>query len=155
VTRAVAVDLDGVLGDTRPLWHDWLASVGPLLGIDVAAVPSNRGAAAAQLDEAGAGNWRVLLARFAEERAPVYLRPDAETSASLRRLESAGIRIGVFTDAPAELARVALAQLGAARRVEALETGTGALERLGATLGNGVTIVRSRPELVAQAVPPA
>jgi phosphoglycolate phosphatase-like HAD superfamily hydrolase len=155
VTRAVAVELDGVLGDTRPLWRDWLASVEPLLGIDAAAVPSDRGEAAARLDEAGAGNWRVLLARFAEERAPVYLRPHAETTASLRRLESAGIRIGVFTDAPAELARVALAQLGAARRVESLETGAGALERLGASLGDRVTIVRSRPELVAQAVPQA
>ncbi len=46
---------------------------------------------------------------------------------------------------PAELARVALAQLGAARRVDAVETGAGALERLGAD----VTLIRSRDELVS------
>ena len=28
MTRSVAVDLDGALGDTRPLWDDWLAAAG-------------------------------------------------------------------------------------------------------------------------------
>ena len=51
----------------------------------------------------------------------------------------------MFTDAPVELARVALAQLGAARRVDALEAGAGALERL----GGDVTVVRSRGDLIA------
>jgi phosphoglycolate phosphatase-like HAD superfamily hydrolase len=155
VTDAVAVDLDGVLGDTRPLWDDWLASTAALFDVDTAALPRDRGEAAARLDEAGAGNWRALLARFAEDRAPVYLRPHAETSAALRRLEAAGARVGVFTDAPAELARVALAQLGAARRVTALETGAGALERLLADLGDGAATVRTRAELVAHALPAA
>jgi hypothetical protein len=54
--------------------------------------------------------------------------------------------VAVFTDAPEELARVALAQLGATRRVAAVETGAGALERL----GSDVTVVRSRDALVLQ-----
>jgi phosphoglycolate phosphatase-like HAD superfamily hydrolase len=41
-------------------------------------------------------------------------------SAALRRLDASGARIEVFTDAPEELARVALSHLGAARRVDAL-----------------------------------
>jgi phosphoglycolate phosphatase-like HAD superfamily hydrolase len=48
----------------------------------------------------------------------------------LRSLGRAGVRIGVFTDAPEPLARVALAHLGAARHVEAVEAGAGARERL-------------------------
>jgi hypothetical protein len=53
----------------------------------------------------------------------------------------------VFTDAPAELARVALAQLGATRRVDVVEAGTGALERLLATLGVATEIVLTREAL--------
>ena len=89
--RAVAIELDGVLGDTRPLWRDWLEdaarrfrSIAPL---DPAALPEDRGEAAAELDrwaQAGVGDWRAALARFAEDRAPVYLRPSAEVSAALR-----------------------------------------------------------------------
>ena len=94
---------------------------------------------AARALDAEAGNWRALLERFAEERAPVYLRPNAETSAALRRLAAAGTRLGVFTDAPLELARVALVQLGAARRVSVVETGAGALDRLLVELGDGAT----------------
>src|SRR5918912_19993 len=56
-------------------------------------------------------NWRTLLERFAEERAPVYLRPDADVSSALRRLHASGTRVGVFTGVPEELARVALSQL--------------------------------------------
>jgi len=43
--------------------------------------------------------------RFAEDRAPVYLRPNAEVSAALRSLEANEWRLGVFTDAPEALAR--------------------------------------------------
>jgi phosphoglycolate phosphatase-like HAD superfamily hydrolase len=152
VSRAVAVDLDGALGDTRRLWDDFLvdaarryASIAPL---DPGALPADRGAAAAELDRwaaRGIGDWRAALARFAEERAPVYLRPNADVSASLRALHGVGTRIGVFTDAPEELARVALAHLGAARRVDALEAGSGALERLLLRLG-GETAVAASPE---------
>ena len=133
---AVAVDLDGALGDTGPLWRDWLEDAGRRARVDVTA-----------LDEE-LPNWRQLLERFAEERAPVYLRPDAEASAALRRLHGAGTRIGVFTAAPEELARVALAQLGATRRVEALEAGENALAKLLARLGEDTRVVRTRAELV-------
>ena len=51
------------------------------------------------------------------------------------RARGEGREVGVFTDAPEQLARVALAQLGADRRVSALESGAGALERLLARLG--------------------
>jgi len=133
---AVAVDLDGALGDTRRLWEDWLEDARRRARIDVTALD----------DELP--NWRQLLQRFAEERAPVYLRPDAEASAALRRLHAGGATIGVFTDAPEELARVALAQLGAARRVDALETGGDALERLLARLGADARVVRTRAQPV-------
>jgi len=155
--RAVALDLDGVLGDTRPLWEDWLEdasrrfrSIAPL---EPDRVPCDRGEAAAFLDswaERGVGDWRAALARFAEDRAPVYLRPDAEVSAALRSLAAAGLRVGIFTDAPEPLARVALAQLGAARRIDALETGGGALERLRETLGPDTEVIRDRQALHLQ-----
>jgi phosphoglycolate phosphatase-like HAD superfamily hydrolase len=147
--RTLALDLDRVLGDTRPLWEDWLEdaarrfrSIAPL---DPAALPEDRGTAARELDswaEAGVGDWRSALTRFAEDRAPVYLRPDAEVSAALRKLADGGARIGVFTDAPEELARIAVSQLGATRRIEALESGEGALERLLARLGPDAEVVR-------------
>jgi phosphoglycolate phosphatase-like HAD superfamily hydrolase len=152
--RAVAIDLDGALGDTRPLWHAFLeeaarrfSSIAPL---EVDALPTDRGAAGEALDRwaaAGVGDWRAALGRFAEDRAPVYLRPGADASAALRALQAAGVRIGVYTDAPEELARVALAQLGASRRVEAVEAGAGALERLLARLGGDVDIAATREEL--------
>jgi phosphoglycolate phosphatase-like HAD superfamily hydrolase len=149
----LAIDLDGALGDTRPLWLDWLRSAEGVLGVE--GLPDDRGEAAAELDARGAGNWRVLLERFAEERAPVYLRRDAGASTALRSLADSGRAVGVFTDAPEELARVALAQLGAERRVSAVETGSGALERLLARLGDDTTVVCTRDELVAHASAPA
>jgi len=151
--RSIAIDLD-VLGDTRPLWNDWLAdaarrfhSISPL---DPAALPEDRGDAAEELDawaEAGVGDWRAALGRFAEDRAPVYLRPDAEISTALRELAARGHRLGVFSDAPEPMARIAVAQLGADRRIEALETGAGALERLLAALGPDALVVRDRSAL--------
>ncbi len=138
----LAIELD-VLGDTRPLWHDWLADAARIFDVD--GLPNDRAAAAAELDARGAGNWRTLLERFAEDRAPIYLRPAAEVSAALRRLQGDGVALAIFTDAPAELARVALAQLGAARRIDVIETGAGALARL----GDDVIVVRSRDALIA------
>jgi phosphoglycolate phosphatase-like HAD superfamily hydrolase len=90
----------------------------------------------------------VLLERFAEDRAPVYLRPDASVSAALRRLDGTGTSLGVFTDAPAELARVALAQLGAARRIDAVEAGPDALQRVLGRLGADALVVRTREDLL-------
>jgi phosphoglycolate phosphatase-like HAD superfamily hydrolase len=153
--KAVAIDLDGALGDTRPLWEAFLAdaarrfsSIAPL---DPSALPEDRGAAAEELDrwaEAGVGDWRGALERFAEDRAPVYLRPNADAAAALRAISAGRIRAGVFTDAPAELARIALDHLGATRRVELVEAGTGARERLVARLGPDAAVALSREELV-------
>jgi phosphoglycolate phosphatase-like HAD superfamily hydrolase len=145
----VAIDLDGALADTRRLWGDWLESSRGLLGIGDAPLPESREEAAAELDRLGAGNWRSLLERFGEERAPVYLRRDPVASAALRSLRASERTVGVFSDAPEPLARVALAHLGADRRVAALETGEGALERLLARLGADTVVVRTTAELVA------
>jgi phosphoglycolate phosphatase-like HAD superfamily hydrolase len=152
---AVAIDLDTVLGDTHPLWDAFLtdaarryASIAPL---DVAALPADRAEAAESLDrwaESGVGDWRGALERFAEDHAPVYLRPNAEAAAALRALAADGTRVGVFTDAPEELARVALGHLGASRRVELVETGAGARERILERLGQNTTVVGTRDDLV-------
>jgi phosphoglycolate phosphatase-like HAD superfamily hydrolase len=133
--NAVAVDL-AALGDVEPLWRDWLDDAARRFRVDVSA-----------LDEQ-LPNWRQLLERYAEERAPVYFRRDAEVTGALRRLNAAGVRIGVFTDAPEELARIALSHLGADGRVDAVEAGDGARERLLARLGDGAVVVQSQDELV-------
>jgi phosphoglycolate phosphatase-like HAD superfamily hydrolase len=135
MAAAVALELDGVLGDTRPLWDAWLEDVSRRAHVD-----------RARLDEE-LPNWRALLERFAEDHAPVYLRPDARATAALRRLRADGVRLGAFTDAPEELARIALAHLGAARRIEALEAGPGALDRLLARLGPDARVARTVGEL--------
>ena len=140
---ALALDLDTVLADTRPLWNAWLEDASRRARVELD-VPEDRAAAAALLDER-LGDWRPLLERFAADRGPVYFRPRAETSAQLRRLQGAGVRIGVFTDAPRELAGVALAHVGVARRV----TAVGTLDEVLRELGEGATVVRSRAELTA------
>jgi phosphoglycolate phosphatase-like HAD superfamily hydrolase len=141
VVDAIALDLDAVLADTRPLWNDWLEDAARRTRVDLD-VPEDRGEAAALLDER-LGDWRPLLERFAADRGPLHFRPRAETGAALRRLEGAGVRIGVFTDAPRELAEVALAHAGAARRVEVV----GPLDDVLRELGPGAVVVRSRDEL--------
>jgi len=133
LTTPVAIELDA-LGDMRPLWDAWLADVARRAHVD-----------AARLEEE-LPNWRALLTRFAEDHAPVYLRPSARATAALRQLQRDGVAIGVFSDAPEELARVAVDHLGASRRIDALETGPGALERLLARLP-GARVVRSLAEL--------
>ena len=101
----------------------------------------------ARLDEE-LPNWRALLERFAEDqRARLPAARARPWPAALRGLQADGLRIGVFTDAPEELARIAVAQLGAARRIEALEAGPGALERLLAHLGPDTRVARSLAEL--------
>ena len=145
----LAIDLDA-LGDTHPLWSAWLESVRGVLAIDPAALPQDRGLASAELDAGGGGNWRTLLERFAEDHAPAYLRRDAATSTALRSLAGQGVALGVFTDAPEPLARVALAQLGATRRVAVLESGADSLDRVVATLGPGTIVVRTRSDLLSR-----
>ena len=139
----LALDLDGVLAETRPLWEAWLEDASRRARVELE-VPADREAAAAVLDEA-LGDWRPLLARFAADRAPVFIRPRADTNAVLRRLAARGARIGVFSDAPRELAEIALAHAGASRQVEAV----GTLPEVQAALGGEPVIVRSREELAA------
>jgi hypothetical protein len=149
-TRALAIELDA-LGDTRALWLAWLESARGVLDVDTDELPADRADAAVALDRAGAGNWRTLLARFSEDHAPAYLRRDAATSARLQALVDDGTTLGVFTDAPEELARTALAQLGASRRIAALETGDGAFERLLDVIGRDAILVRTRADLLNRA----
>ena len=137
----LALDLDGVLADTRPLWDAWLEDAARRARVELD-VPEDRVAAAAVLDEA-LGDWRPLLARFAADRAPLWIRPRPDTNATLRRLEAGGTRIGVFSDAPRELAEIALAHAGAARQVEVV----GTLAEVQAALGGEAVVVRSRQEL--------
>jgi phosphoglycolate phosphatase-like HAD superfamily hydrolase len=143
VTAPLALDLDGVLCDTRGLWADWLASASPVLGVLPEELPADR----SEVDRRGAGNWRTLLERWSEERAAVYLRRDARTSEALRALEAGGRRIGVFTDAPEGLARVALAHVGAARRVAEVEAGASAKDRLLRRLGDDAVVIETRSGL--------
>jgi hypothetical protein len=148
-TAPLAIDLDAI-GDTHPLWSAWLESVSGVLAIEPATLPHDRGDAAAALDAAGAGNWRTLLERFAEDHAPAYLRRDAATSAALRSLSSRGIALGVFSDAPEALTRVAVAQLGAERRTSVVESGSGALDRVVEALGPATIVVRTRNDLLTR-----
>jgi phosphoglycolate phosphatase-like HAD superfamily hydrolase len=134
--NAVAISL-AALGDTDPLWRDWLEDARRRFRVDVDALDHEL------------PNWRELLERFAEERAPVYFRRDADTSTILRQLRANGTRIGVFTDAPAELARIALSHLGAQRHVEVLESGPGAQQRILAALGDEAQVIDTREELLA------
>ena len=142
--KAAALDLDTVLGDTRPLWLAWLADAERRSRVALADLPEDRLAAAALLDER-VRNWRQLLERFAADHAPVHLRADPTANARLRALQQAGVRLGAFTDAPLELAQAALVQLGAARRIEAV----GTLPEVQAALGADAVVVRTREQLVS------
>jgi phosphoglycolate phosphatase-like HAD superfamily hydrolase len=156
--KALAVDLDGALGDTHALWHAFLADAArryqSIARLDVGALPTDRAAAAVHLDRwatSGVGDWRAALERFAEDHAPVHVRPNGRSNAALRKLVAAGVRVGVYTDAPEELARVALAQLGAARYVAVVEGGAGAREDLLARLGDGAEVAETSAQLEAAA----
>jgi FMN phosphatase YigB (HAD superfamily) len=127
----IAVDL-AALGDWTPLWNAWVADAERRYRVELAE-------AGPKLLDERLGNWRALLERFAEDHAPVYLRPNAEVSAALRRLRAADVSIVAFTDAPAPLARVALAHL-APRLVDGVVP----------TPPAGSTIVRSRDDLLLQ-----
>jgi len=133
--KAVAVDL-AALGDVEPLWRDWLDDAARRYRVDVSS-----------LDEQ-LPNWRQLLERFAQERAPVYFRRDAEVTAALRRLHASGVRIGIFAAAPEELTRIALSHLGADGRVDVVESGEDARERVLRELGDAV-VVQTRADLTS------
>ena len=138
---ALALDLDGVLADTRPLWDAWLEDAARRARVQLD-VPEDREEAAAVLDEA-LGDWRPLLVRFAADRAPLWIRPRADTNAALRRLATAGARIGAFSDAPRELADIALAHAGVTRLMDVV----GTLAEVEAALGESAVVVRSREQL--------
>ncbi len=150
-SRALAIDLEA-FGDMAPLWSAWLEDASRRYRVDglETLAGSDRSGIEATLDER-LGNWRALLERFGEEHAAVYLRPRADVSGALRRLQASGVRLGVFTELPEPLARTVVAQLGAARRVEVVEAGDGALERLRDRLGQDASVVRTAAELVAAA----
>jgi phosphoglycolate phosphatase-like HAD superfamily hydrolase len=125
MTETVEIDLDRELGDTRLLWDAFLADAArrfaPIAKLDPTRLPSDRAAAARELDRwaaEGVGDWRKALERFAEDHAPVYLRPDPQANAAVRELKTSGKRVRVVTDAPEPLARVALAHLGLTRAVD-------------------------------------
>jgi len=138
---AIAVDLDAVLADTRPVWDAWLEDAARRARVELD-VPADREEAAAVLD-AELGDWLPLLDRFAADRAPLWFRPRADTNSVLRRLSAAGARIGAFTDAPRTLAELALAHTGAARYIETI----GPLEAVRAELGQDVAVITSREAL--------
>jgi len=138
---AIAVDLDAVLADTRPVWDAWLEDASRRARVELS-VPDDREDAAAVLD-AELGDWRPLLDRFAADRAPLWFRPRADTNSVLRRLSAAGARIGAFTDAPRTLAELALAHTGTARYVETI----GPLAAVRAELGADAVVITSREAL--------
>jgi len=151
----LAIDLDAVVGDTRRLWEAWLDDAArrfrTIAPLEPASLPRDRGEAAEALDRwaaAGVGDWRGALERFAADHAPLYLRPDPQVNAALRALAARGATLIAFTDAPDTLARLAVAQLGAARALEALESASGALGRALERLGDGAVVVGSREELL-------
>jgi phosphoglycolate phosphatase-like HAD superfamily hydrolase len=118
--RSISVDLDAVLADTRPLWRDWLEDAARRARVPLDDLPEDRAAAAAVLDDR-LGDWRPLLERFAADRAPLHFRPRADVGKAVRRLQAAGVHISVFSDAPRELAELAVQHLGIARHVEIVE----------------------------------
>jgi phosphoglycolate phosphatase-like HAD superfamily hydrolase len=138
---AIALDLDAVLADTRPVWDAWLEDASRRARVELE-VPADRTAAAAILDTA-LGDWRPLLDRFAADRAPLWFRPRADTNAVLRRLSAAGARIGAYTDAPPALAGLALAHTGSARYVETI----GTLAEVRLELGADALVIGSREAL--------
>jgi len=140
-TQPVAIDLDAVLADTRPIWDAWLEDASRRARVELD-VPEDRAAAAAVLD-AELGDWRPLLDRFAADRAPLWFRPRADTNSVLRRLSAAGTRVGAFTDAPRELAALALSHTGATRYVETV----GTLADVRAALGADAVVIDSREAL--------
>ena len=142
LVESIALDLDQVLGDTRPLWRDWLDDAARRARVDLDDLPEDRAAAAVALDER-LGDWRPLLERFAADRGPLHFRPRPDVGNAVRRLHASGTRIGVVTDAPRELAEIALAHLGVARRIDAV----GTLDEVRAQLGAGIRVVESRAAL--------
>ena len=101
--EALALELDTVLADTRPLWDDWLEDAARRARVPLVDVPRDRVAAVDVLDRE-LGDWRPLLERFAADRGPLHFRPRPQVGATLRRLHAGGTRIGRGAK-PARIAR--------------------------------------------------
>ncbi len=151
----LALDFDAVVADTRPLWREWLEDAArrfrSIAVLEPSALPEDRAEAAALLDrwaEAGVGDWRGALERFAEDRAPLFFRPVPATNAALRRLRASGAVLGAFSDAPEPLVRVAVAHVGLTRELSVVAAGAEAERRAIGELGAEARIVRSRDELL-------
>jgi phosphoglycolate phosphatase-like HAD superfamily hydrolase len=151
----LALDFDAVLADTRPLWREWLEDAArrfrSIAVLEPSALPEDRAEAAALLDrwaDAGVGDWRGALERFAEDRAPLFFRPVPATNAALRRLRAGGAVLGAFSDAPEPLVRVAVAHVGLARELSVVAAGADAERRAVAELGAEARVIRSRDDLV-------
>ena len=151
----LALDFDAVLADTRPLWREWLEDAArrfrSIAVLEPSALPEDRAEAAALLDrwaDAGVGDWRGALERFAEDRAPLFFRPVPATNAALRRLRAGGAVLGAFSDAPEPLVRVAVAHVGLARELSVVAAGADAERRAVAELGAEARVIRSRDDLL-------
>jgi phosphoglycolate phosphatase-like HAD superfamily hydrolase len=151
----LALDFDAVLADTRPLWREWLEDAArrfrSIAVLEPSALPEDRAEAAALLDrwaDAGVGDWRGALERFAEDRAPLFFRPVPATNAAVRRLRAGGAVLGAFTDAPEPLVRVAVAHVGLARELSVVAAGADAERRAVAELGAEARVIRSRDDLL-------
>ncbi len=151
----LALDFDAVLADTRPLWDEWLDDAArkfrAIASLDPAELPEDRAEAATVLDrwaEAGVGDWRGALERFAEDRAPLFFRPEPATNAALRRLRANGASLAAFSDAPEPLVRIAVAHIGLGRELGVLSTGRDAERHAVEELGADARVVRSRDELL-------
>jgi phosphoglycolate phosphatase-like HAD superfamily hydrolase len=151
----LALDFDAVLADTRPLWREWLDDAArrfrSIAELNPGSLPEDRAVAAVLLDrwaEAGVGDWRGALERFAEDRAPLFFRPAPATNSALRRLRAEGAALGAFSDAPEPLVRVALAHIGLSRELTVVATGADAERRALEELGADARVVHSRDELI-------
>lgn len=137
------------LAATERLFSDAVAAVVNKLSrvepLDAGRLPSDRVALQAELDRwAGSdtATWRRELRRFYEQHVPVYVRPDAQLNAVLRRLARGGTAIGVWSPGPAEAVAVLLDHLGVSRSVAATACGGGqALADLAVELGGRPLVV--------------
>src|SRR3954466_7012223 len=103
-------------GVTRPSRH-WILRRFPRIG-----APRPRSSTAGPSRGSATGGARSSASRRtgrpSTSRRALLSRPGADAAPAPRALAATGGRLGFYRDAPAELAAVALAHLGAGRRVE-------------------------------------
>ena len=104
------------------------------------------GADEAALD-AAVGNWRALLSGSRRTMPASTCGRTRPPTPSCAGWPLRACSVGAFTPRPEPLARVAAAHLGVARRLERLEAGPGALDRLLDALGRDAVVVGSLAEL--------